>query len=451
MRSPFSTARHHAGGKTLLLAPVLALCLLAAPAARADYVFTTVDYPGATFTDVRGINNAGEIVGYAQNASGTFGFKYSGGHFTRLPPAPGGLATNAHGINDSGVIVGSAHEADGSATSGFILDGSTYTFFSYPGLAHTYARAIASDGTVTGYAEDDHLGLLNRGFIYDPATATFTDIAVPGALQVIAQGINDAHQVVGSAFGATAIESFLRDPATGALTLFQIDGRPTRARGISNTGLITGFHTDAGGRVAAFVGHSGGFQLLYVNATDDTIGEAINDSGQISGLYGDFGTGTHGFIATPAELPTGTTASGAYVFAVDVIANVPIFIDPEVALGYEYRIGQGDPAFVTVRLPIGIGDNRYTLIVGGRQFPLAAGELFDFRGHGFADGVRGFRVADIELDAALDPRNPYAFPTQVSFGASGRFTGTMAPLCRRQPLPPQAGQALRRALQHCRP
>src|SRR3546814_4901264 len=103
-------------------------------------------------------------------------------------------------------------------------------------------------GLVTGYAEDDGF-TLNRGFIYDPVTGSFTDIIAPGAVQVIAQGINDAHQVVGSAYGA-AVESFLRDPATGALTMFQIEGRPTRARGINNAGLITGFHTDAPGRVA---------------------------------------------------------------------------------------------------------------------------------------------------------------------------------------------------------
>src|SRR3546814_9190752 len=78
-------------------------------------------------------------------------------------------------------------------------------------------------------------------------------------------------------------------------------------------------------------------------------------------------------------LPVGTTASGAYVFSVYVVANTPIFIDPEVALGYDYRTGHGDPNFVTVRLPIGIGDNQYVLTVGGHSYPLAAGELFDFR------------------------------------------------------------------------
>src|SRR3546814_6465226 len=111
---------------------------------------------------------------------------------------------------------------------------------------------------------------------------------------------------------------------------------------------------------------------------------------------------------------------GAYGFSVDVVANTPIFIDPEVVLGYDYRTGHGDPNFGTVRLPIGIGDNQYVLTVNGRSYPLAAGELFDFRAHGHADGVRRFRVSGIEVDAMLDPRNPYAFPTQVSFAADGR-------------------------------
>src|SRR3546814_13450176 len=94
-----------------------------------------------------------------------------------------------------------------------------------------------------------------------------------------------------------------------------------------------------------FVAQSGGYHLLYINASDDTIGEAINDAGQVSGLFSTPGPAstTHGFIPTPAALPVGTTASGAYVFSVDVVAHTPTFIDPEVALGYHYRTGHGDP------------------------------------------------------------------------------------------------------------
>src|SRR3546814_20018798 len=88
-----------------------------------------------------------------------------------------GRTINGHGINDSGLIVGSADSADGTTTEGFILDGSTYAFFSYPGLDRTYARAISADGLVTGYAEDDGF-TLTRGFIYDPVTGSFTDIKI---------------------------------------------------------------------------------------------------------------------------------------------------------------------------------------------------------------------------------------------------------------------------------
>ncbi|QSX79453.1 hypothetical protein [Agrilutibacter solisilvae] len=432
-----------------LQAIALAAAALFAGAANAAYVFTTVEYPGASMTDVRGINNSGQIVGYARDGAGNvFSFRYAGGVFTALPPAPGGLTVTAHGINDSGVIVGSAQPADGSYTVGFVLNGSTYSYFSYPGRIHTYARAVDNAGRVTGYAEDAS-GVNNLGFLHNPAVGSFTAISVPGSMFLIAQGINTAGQVVGSEIGATpgGARAFLREPS-GAMNFFRIGGGPTRARGISNSGLITGFHQDGTGREAAFVGTSAGFQSLYVNPTDDTIGEAINDAGQVSGLFIDSTDTWRGFIATPAAMPTGTTSSGAYTFSVDVVANVPIFIDPEVALGYQYDTGAGDPAITTVRLPIGIGDNRYTVQVGGHRFPVAAGELFDFRANGYGRGVHRFRVTGIEGQAGLDPDNPYAFPTQLSFIADGRFTGTMLPLC--QP-PGQAkhSPAQSRALKRC--
>ena len=64
--------------------------------------------------------------------------------------------------------------------------------------------------------------------------------------------------------------------------------------------------------------------------------------------------------AKPVVLPV-TTESGVFRFNVPVTQNVPILIDPEVAVGYEYKIGEGDPLFGSVRLPE-IGDpDGYTL------------------------------------------------------------------------------------------
>ena len=442
-----------------ILAGVLALG--ASASANADYVFTTIDYPGAVFTDVRGLNNAGAIVGYASlDGTNNFGFLYSGGTFTPLPPAPGGLQVGGHGINDSGVIVGSAIPVDGSSSQGFVLLGSTYTYFSYPGKTHTYARSINAAGVVTGYAEDhdasgNTIAGSNVGFIYDPASGLFTDVVVPGSVLTIAQGINTAGQVTGSARIAGRTWGFLRNP-DATLNTFQIDNHFTAVRGINNSGLATGFNYDAASNhMVAFVANSSGRQLLRANDVDETFGEAINDSGQISGLFQHLNpdgstTPSHGFISTPAALPTGTTVGGAYTFAVDVVPNTPVFIDPPPSLGFDYVTGNGDPEFTTVRLPIGIGDSRYMLIVNNRQYPLAGGELFDFREHGYTAGVSNFRVTDIETSAGLDPKNPLAFPTQLAFSRAGRFTGSMTPLCLKHALPPQASaQARRSLLQSC--
>ena len=52
--------------------------------------------------------------------------------------------------------------------------------------------------------------------------------------------------------------------------------------------------------------------------------------------------------------------------------NSMTFIDPAVAIGYDYAIGAGDPDFASVLLP-SVGDNHYTLhyFSGGNAFDIA--------------------------------------------------------------------------------
>ena len=137
---------------------------------------------------------------------------------------------------------------------------------------------------------------------------------------------------------------------------------------------------------------------------------------------------THGFIASPASLPTGTTSSGAYTFSVDVAASAPIFISAPTAIGYDYALGKPDPRFASVRLPRGIGNNKFVLVVRRKAFAVNAGQLFDFRAHGFEKGVKAFRVACIDPAARLHPVNSLAFPTELTFVEAGTFTGTQQPL-----------------------
>ena len=103
------------------------------------------------------------------------------------------------------------------------------------------------------------------------------------------------------------------------------------------------------------------------------------------------------------------------------------FIDPIVATGYHYAIGDTGPNFLSVLLP-NVGDGEFTLAYsdgtcadGGtlehdQQFFFAAG------------GVSAFTVTGIETSAMLDPRSGTAFITGLTFASTGDFTGTMAPI-----------------------
>lgn len=125
----------------------------------------------------------------------------------------------------------------------------------------------------------------------------------------------------------------------------------------------------------------------------------------------------------PVFLPT-VDAGGVFNFDLDVIANSAVNIDPFVAVGYDYRIGDGDPNFASVLLP-NLGDGLFDLsyLDGGNlvQFVLGAGIEYFFP----AAGVDAFSIRGIESGAGVDPDNPTAFATTLTFAGTGAFTGTM--------------------------
>jgi probable HAF family extracellular repeat protein len=87
---------------------VVALGVLEALAgpAKADWVFATLDVPGATDTLAYGIKASGQIAGeYWDAASKSRGFLFDNGNFSSLDVL-GSNKTAAVAINDSGPIVG---------------------------------------------------------------------------------------------------------------------------------------------------------------------------------------------------------------------------------------------------------------------------------------------------------------------------------------------------------
>jgi hypothetical protein len=139
-------------------------------------------------------------------------------------------------------------------------------------------------------------------------------------------------------------------------------------------------------------------------------------------------------LPTVGPAPDPTTGRGpAYEFHVAAVkAGATIFVDPFVAVGYQYAIGPGNPKFASVSLP-NVGDGLFSLSfltsMGIVHQSLAANTQFFFP----SGGVDAFTVDGIEVSAGLDPLNATAFVTGLSFVADGDFTGTMTPLLEEVP------------------
>lgn len=309
----------------LLMAAIAAV----SPAQAASYTIKLIDYPGATYTELFGINRQGQAVGNAYDASGnslsTFTYDTAKSQFTAVDPVPGSLATGLLGINDRGVIVGgfSASTVLGPPEIGFIRNkvGPTFTIFSHWGWDNTEARGINNNGVVTGWSFAT-AGGSSVGFIYYPDHDYFVEF-LPSQT-TIAQGINTRGQVVGSS-ALNAGEAYAGSPAgqyawlrasSGSVTEFRVNSLNSVARGINESSVIVGAVGPGGARkgfVTTFASARDdnsppdGYtaitiadgDLLTVPGQTETIPEDINDVGVIVGITIDASGYEHGFIATP--------------------------------------------------------------------------------------------------------------------------------------------------------
>lgn len=142
-------------------------------------------------------------------------------------------------------------------------------------------------------------------------------------------------------------------------------------------------------------------------------------------------------MATWIRMPTTTLDGPIYVFESNpapVVTTEPY--DPVVAVGYDYEVTSG-PNFSAVSLPLGYGDDQYTLFVDtdpntpgiqeGVGIPLAAGVQFNFTSVNPA-GVSAFRVRGIEPAANVNPNDQAGFITNLAFVNASAVQFTMTPL-----------------------
>jgi hypothetical protein len=292
-----------------------------APAAHAathvttatTYKFETLDNAAdPTFNQLLGINSSNVIAGYF--GSGAPGHPNKG-YLLKSPYAqsdytnenfPGSAQTQVTGLNNIGDTVGFWANAAGTINRGFVEWNGVFTSYTDPNTPKTdpvnQLLGINNAGTAVGFYNDakghSHAYSLNQ------ATGAFTAITVPQSVSTVATGINKAGHIVGIATHAGVTSSWLLE--NGHLTAFQFPGgSDTQAFGINTSNEIVGSYLDSANVMHGFVLTDPTGPVSHWQSIDDpngigsTVVNGVNGVGDLVGFYTDAAGNTDGFLATP--------------------------------------------------------------------------------------------------------------------------------------------------------
>jgi hypothetical protein len=288
--------------------------------------WTTLDYPGGTNTQPRGIDGS-DIVGYYNFNSG---FLYDGSNWTTLN-YPGDTATILEGI-DGDTIVGSFTDWDDPwpVQVGCLYDRvtATWTPLSYPGSENTEACDI--DGiNIVGEYSNPWPNHQSHGFLYDGSNWTTLDY--PGATGTSPNGI-DGDNIVGIYYDSSyTYYSFLYDGSNWT-TLAHAGAIETWATGIDGSNIV-GFYDD----------YSGTHGFLYDGSNWTTLdypGSILTyplgiDGSNIVGYYYDASMTAHGFLYNYEPPIPEIKANGS---------DGPLFVAPGTDVDITVSLDPGDKA-----------------------------------------------------------------------------------------------------------
>jgi hypothetical protein len=118
------------------------------------HAFGTISVPGATSVTATGINDNGDIVGFATKSGNVVGFFKTSASSTVTLQVPGATATQAFGVNDGDVVVGTY--TVGPNTYGFVWapEFGFQTVNDPQGVGSTTINGINDHGHIVGFYTD---------------------------------------------------------------------------------------------------------------------------------------------------------------------------------------------------------------------------------------------------------------------------------------------------------
>jgi hypothetical protein len=260
-------------------------------------IVPSYDYtPGHAYSTIAtDIANDGNIVGgYANSRFPENGYlRLANGRFRGRIIVPGANFTTVTGINNAGLICGSWLT---EVRHGFFFDGANYTQFDLPGNTNTYVEGVNEAGDFAGIAIDAQG--VHTQFI--SVAGVITTFSIPGIsdAEVVVRDINNSGQVAGYYLQGIA-HGYLRD-ADGTLTYpidYPVTGASTEILGLNDQGVMVGFYEPPGSDEHAFVVQDGSFISYDHPDGSATHFGGINNSGTICGDYRDAMGNSHGFVA----------------------------------------------------------------------------------------------------------------------------------------------------------
>lgn len=287
----------NASNKTTIGLVALVCFLFASESGLANNILYSVTdlgtLPGGIDSVATGINNQGQVVGYAHinNANYCHAFLYSGGTMMDLGTLPGSPSyAAATAINSAGQVAGSTFDTNGYYHA-FLWSGGTMTDLgklmtsSNTWAYNSQAFGINDYGQVVGYSYNS--STFGHAFLY--SGGTMVDLGTNAGYPVaIATGINNQGQVVGywepASFSLIGTHAFL-DSSGAKIDLGLLPGGSfSIAKAINNNGQIAGYGDNSNGIEHAFLYSSGKMvDLGTLPGSSQCVATGINNLGQVVG------------------------------------------------------------------------------------------------------------------------------------------------------------------------